>query len=256
MSIESLKKQAKNLLRLLPGFVQANGGGLQLAQCQELVAQLHGYPSWFAAGQRLQAGAPADVEGNLPEIHQANGKTSASLPGTTMQVSMDGDDDRARNEMQAYLRKRIANEARQARAQVEGEPALRRLFDIAHGHSGQCRYVAAFLLGLYNGSRFPFDLTDFRAVDSEIADDFERVLRMDAFARQEVHTYFANGGKRFEALAERWRIPDVRRLKLVVSQIRERGAGSFGSETQLRAEIQHAMESSWPADEQPDAAPA
>lgn len=256
MSIESLKKQAKNVLRLLPGFVQANGSSLQLAQCQELVAQLHGYPSWFAAGQRLQATSPADVEPSLPEIHQANGKTSAPLPGTTMQVTMDGDDDKARNEMQAYLRRRIAHDARQARAREEGEPALRRLFDVAHGHSGQCRYVAAFLLGLYNGSRFPFDLTDFRAVDSEIVDDFERVLRMDAVARQEVHTYFANGGKRFEALAERWRIPDVRRLKLVVNQIRERGAGSFGGEAQLRAEIQHALESTWPAEEPSDAAQA
>lgn len=46
-----------------------------------------------------------------------------------------------------------------------GLEALRRLVRIAKGDSGQCRYVASFLLGLYNGFRFKFDLTDFRAID-------------------------------------------------------------------------------------------
>lgn len=87
-----------------------------------------------------------------------------------------------------------------------GLPALKRLFDIAHGNSGQCRKVAAFLLGLYNGQRFPFDLTDCRAVDAEIFDDMLLVLRMDSRLRAEVHTYFPNGGERFEALADDWNL--------------------------------------------------
>ena len=31
---------------------------------------------------------------------------------------------------------------------AKGETALRRLFDVAHGHSGQCKVIAHFLLGI------------------------------------------------------------------------------------------------------------
>lgn len=102
-------------------------------------------------------------------------------------------------------------EIREARERQEadhdaGLPALARLFKIANGNSGQCRKVAAFLLGLYNGQRFPFDLTDCRTVDAEIFDDMLLVLRMDSRLRAEVHTYFPNGGQAFEGLADRWNL--------------------------------------------------
>lgn len=92
----------------------------------------------------------------------------------------------------------------------EGEAALRRLFDVAHGDSGQCRVVAAFLLGCYNGERFPFDLTDFRCLDGALFDDCVAVLKMDAQPQREVHTYFDNGGQAFEKLAKDWEIKDAR----------------------------------------------
>lgn len=85
-----------------------------------------------------------------------------------------------------------------------GEAALRRLLPIAQGHSGQCRQVAAVLLGCYNGRRFPLDLTNLRGLDYSILDDVLAVLRMDGNARQEVHCYFERGGRIFEALAEDW----------------------------------------------------
>jgi len=54
MSIDSLRKQAKNLKRLLPEFLAQHGGApLSLAACQELVARLHGYPHWHAATVRV-----------------------------------------------------------------------------------------------------------------------------------------------------------------------------------------------------------
>lgn len=94
----------------------------------------------------------------------------------------------------------------------EGEAALRRLLLIAQGNSGQCRYVAAFLLGLYHGRRFPFDLTDLRGLDGVIFDDCMAVLRMDHRPEREVHTYFDEGGdeghKIWEDLAKRWGIKD------------------------------------------------
>lgn len=38
-------------------------------------------------------------------------------------------------------------------AQAEGEAALRRLFDVAQSDTGQCKIIAKFLLGCYNGDR-------------------------------------------------------------------------------------------------------
>lgn len=89
-----------------------------------------------------------------------------------------------------------------------GVAALQRLLNIARGHSGQCRHVAAFLLGLYNGTRFKFDLTDFRCVDTAIFLDCLEVLKMDHCPVQEVHLYFKDGGKIWEQLAKDLRIRD------------------------------------------------
>ena len=128
----------------------------------------------------------------------------------------------------AFERERAEDARRLAmRPQVEheGREALARLFKVAQGHSGQCRYIAAFLLGLYNGNRFPFDLTDFRAIDGALFDDCVAVMKMDARPRQEVHLYFEGGGQKFEQLAKDWNIED--RLKLREQANRAGASGSF-----------------------------
>jgi hypothetical protein len=92
----------------------------------------------------------------------------------------------------------------------KGLQALHRLYAVASGDSGQCSYVAAFLLGLYNGSRFPFDLTALRALDDKLYHDCMDVLTMDSRLNfSEVHTYISDGGKKFEQLAMRWGIEDM-----------------------------------------------
>lgn len=113
-----------------------------------------------------------------------------------------------------------AQAAMQARAdvRVEGEAALRRLYEVAQGDSGQCRYIASFLAGLYNGQRFPFDLTDFRCLDTALFNDCLAVLRMDVRPQQEVHTYFSNGGSKWQAMIERRSMVEVASL---VSACRE-----------------------------------
>ena len=73
---------------------------------------------------------------------------------------------------------------------LSGEKALRRLFVIANGHSGQCRHIAAFLLGLYHGGRFRFDLTDLRCIDSELFDDCMTVLTMEV---NDLETWLSSG---------------------------------------------------------------
>lgn len=98
--------------------------------------------------------------------------------------------------------------------ETRGAAALRRLFETAHGHSGQCRYIARFLLGLYNGMRFPFDLTDLRAIDNDLFEDCMTVLRMDArVTRQEVHQYFDNGQQAFEQLVKDWNVEDMYQVR-------------------------------------------
>lgn len=86
----------------------------------------------------------------------------------------------------------------------EGEAALRRLLPVAQSYTGQSERVARVLLGCYNGRRFPLDLTNLRSLDYEVMVDCLAVLRMDANALQEVHCYFEDGGKVFEALAKEW----------------------------------------------------
>lgn len=92
---------------------------------------------------------------------------------------------------------------------AEGEAALKRLMPVAQGDTGQCGVVARFLLGLYNGPRFPFDLTDLRRLDRDLMEDCLLVLRMDSSPEKEVHKYFEDGGQLFEQLAQDWKKADV-----------------------------------------------
>jgi hypothetical protein len=94
-----------------------------------------------------------------------------------------------------------------ANARAEGVPALGRLLAIALRNSGQPRIVAAFLLCLYNGPRFKFDLTDLRCLDWDIFKDCIAVLKMDYSPAKEVHCYFPGGGEIFEKLARDWNMP-------------------------------------------------
>ncbi|QRF63233.1 hypothetical protein [Variovorax paradoxus] len=99
--------------------------------------------------------------------------------------------------------------------ETQGEAALQRLFAASSRDAGQSRYVARFLLSLYNGERFPLDLKDLRAIDDALFEDCIAVLRMDArVARQELHLYIKDGGPGFEKLANFWGIEDIERVRL------------------------------------------
>ena len=92
-------------------------------------------------------------------------------------------------------------------AMEEGKAALFRLYEVAQGDTGQCRVVARFLAGLYNGSRFPFDLTDLQTIDDKLFEDCMATLRMDArHCVQEVHNYFDHGRRRWEEMIRDWKL--------------------------------------------------
>lgn len=102
---------------------------------------------------------------------------------------------------------KLSNELRDARAgnadlERAGVEALQRLIPVArHHYTGQSGVVARFLLGLYNGSVWYFDLTDLRRLDAHLFDDCITLLRMDAKVRQrELHNYLIDGSTIFREL--------------------------------------------------------
>jgi len=87
----------------------------------------------------------------------------------------------------------------------EAQEPLKRLIKVAEGDTGQSVRIARFLLGLYNGPAFPFDLTDLRAIDRSLKNDCLAVLAMDSkVCELEVHHYIEDGKARFEVLAEQF----------------------------------------------------
>lgn len=123
-----------------------------------------------------------------------------------------------------------------------GVEALKRLYKVACGDSGQCRFIARFLLGLYNGDRFPFDLTDLRAIDEALYEDCVRVLNMDArMSRREVHAYFEGGSRKWEALAHDWRVVDMRLVRIAAKSLAEQ-VGFSGLQGKAAAELVDLLE--------------
>jgi hypothetical protein len=114
------------------------------------------------------------------------------------------------DKLPAQLRELAQREAELPAIRLEGEAALGRLLKVARRDTGQSPVVARFLLNLYNGNRFPFDMTDFRRLDTELFDDCIAVLKMDSQPLKEVHEYFENGGAIWEELATDWGFTDHR----------------------------------------------
>jgi len=93
--------------------------------------------------------------------------------------------------------------------------ALIDLWNLPQQHPGTSGAEAAakLLLGLYNGKRFPFDLTDLRSFDDNNLDAALTVIRADATrCEREVHQWLnaATGrtdfGERFEHLAHDYKL--------------------------------------------------
>ncbi|SFO51296.1 hypothetical protein SAMN05216567_10117 [Variovorax sp. OK605] len=92
--------------------------------------------------------------------------------------------------------------------------ALIKLWNVTQVHQGTsgARAAAGVLLGLYNGSRFPFDLTDLRVLDNAHLEAAITVINDDAGRCQmEVHAWLnrltgrRDFGQRFEHLAHEWK---------------------------------------------------
>lgn len=106
------------------------------------------------------------------------------------------------------LLRALAQQRERPRIEHEGVQALQRLLRVALRDTGQSSVTAQFLLSLYNGYRFKFDLTEFRRLDHDLFEDCMAVLRMDYQPSQEVHCYFEGGGEIWEQLARDWNVRD------------------------------------------------
>lgn len=93
-------------------------------------------------------------------------------------------------------------------AQEKGVPILKKLVDVAKYDTQQSIVVRKFLLGCYDGGRFPFNLTEFRQLDLNLFQDCMAVLSMDRSPLKEVHEYLDsseyNGLVSGGALFEQW----------------------------------------------------
>lgn len=91
--------------------------------------------------------------------------------------------------------------------------ALTTLWNVTQEHIGTsgARAAAGVLLGLYNGTRFPLDLTELRVLDDGLRTAALDVIRADAtYCRMEVHEWLnrltgrTDFGQRFEHLAHEY----------------------------------------------------
>jgi len=97
----------------------------------------------------------------------------------------------------------IAAELR-AQDRDAGLDALAFLVNLTQGDTGQCGIVARFLAGLYNGFDFPFDLTELRALDSDLFERCVAVLRLDNTPTVEIHRYIPDGDAVFLKMLRDW----------------------------------------------------
>jgi len=61
--------------------------------------------------------------------------------------------------------------------------------------TGQAGRLVRFLAGLYNGGDYPFDLTDLRALDTELANACLDYLNYDRLGKREVHRHLSGGDR-------------------------------------------------------------
>lgn len=93
--------------------------------------------------------------------------------------------------------------------------AAAQLWNVASDTTGQGRVCARVLLGLYNGTRFPFDLTDLRLLEPTLRRAAFDLIAADASHTLtcEVHELLNRGtgrtdfGARFEHMAHDWGVP-------------------------------------------------
>lgn len=134
------------------------------------------------------AGSGQITQGQRPlPVGARSLSTSVDIQGDLIQVSVYVFDERG----QCHLADLTTSQVRKQRPSDTAD-ALLHLWRMAQGASSSEKVAARFLLGLYNGYRFPFDLTDFRLFDGANFKRAQLVLAMDHMPKAEVHVVLGN----------------------------------------------------------------
>ncbi len=72
--------------------------------------------------------------------------------------------------------------------------------------SGQAGRLIRFIAGLYNGRDYPFDLTELRGLDTNLANACLDYLNFDRLGISEVHKHLAKGERDLHRWLEEYRI--------------------------------------------------
>jgi hypothetical protein len=104
-------------------------------------------------------------------------------------------------EIRAYLesvRPRVrAHEYRKRQIKRRAIKALRLITSAIRSHpgTGQTRRLVRFVGGCYNGSDYPFDLTELRGLDAGLASACLDYLDYDRLAIREIHEHLPEGAR-------------------------------------------------------------
>ncbi|HEX4025478.1 MAG TPA: hypothetical protein VHX52_12385 [Steroidobacteraceae bacterium] len=75
-----------------------------------------------------------------------------------------------------------------------------------HPTTGQAGRLVRFLAAIYSGYDFSFDLTELRALDTELANACLDYLNYDRLAKREVHHHLAEGARELQQWIDDYRI--------------------------------------------------
>jgi len=81
-----------------------------------------------------------------------------------------------------------------------------------HPTTGQAGRLVRLLAGLYNGSDYPFDLTDLRALDTRLANACLDYLNYDRLGKREVHHHLSGGDSQLNRWIKDYGIESALRL--------------------------------------------
>ena len=97
-----------------------------------------------------------------------------------------------------------AYEQRRPAIVIEGTRALNRLIPTALSYTAQGQAIGRFLLGIYDGAEYRFELPQLYRLELRRFEDCLRVLNMDYTPEVEVHERVEGGGDIWRQLISQW----------------------------------------------------
>jgi hypothetical protein len=80
----------------------------------------------------------------------------------------------------------------------------------SHPTTGGARWLVKFLAGVYNGQDYPFDLSELRGLDTNLANACLDYLNYDRLGIKEVHKHLINGDQDLHRWLEEYGIKPAR----------------------------------------------